>query len=487
MVFEKIKLNACRLIAIFFIVGCSDEGSLTVAPSFTQSELLPGGAMTAKRSSDRTYVIAGAGLDSQQKLAFWTGFSLFRDPWVIAPSSTTDRDGLGPLFNTRSCISCHLAGGRGPAPTLGESKPSAMVIRLGLKDNALPNEAFEKTQTFMHYGGQIQPRAISITHSTLPASVQPEAKLKLSYEVITGYYADGSEYQLVKPSYDLTSLAYGPLEQNVDLSPRFAPIVYGVGLLDAITEHDLLAQEDPDDIDNDGISARYNRVIDIKQKDKLSAIGRFGLKAKHPTLRQQVAAAFRDDIGITNSWFPSETCTQNQPDCVTASNLGGHNDVEIPDKLLQLVVDFNQYIAVPPARNLQTVNAQKGRNLFYQSGCHSCHTPSYVTDPNHPVTAMANQHIWPYTDLALHDMGPGLADGVREFEANGNEWRTPPLWGLGAQKSFRKDPLFLHDGRARTIEEAILWHGGEGQQSRDYFIQLNEKQRRQLLAFLDAI
>ena len=471
------------------LMGCSK------APTFDQSELQPGGDITARRVSHRTYVVEGKGVSAQQKLNFWTGFSLFRDPWVIAPSSTKDRDGLGPLFINRACISCHSRGGRGPAPTEGLSSPSAMVMRLDLTDVGAKKSIYSDSDTYMAYGEQIQSRAINITHPTrLPKAIKPEAKLLIEYEVITGQYADGSAYTLHKPNYQLQELAYGELGKHVGLSPRFAPAVYGAGLLDAIAEEDLLAQEDINDENQDGISARYNQVPMVKKDtfydlypQSVLSIGRFGHKAKHPTLAQQVSAAFRDDIGITSSWFPNESCTPLQTDCAIASQLGLHTDVEIPNKLLKLVIDTNQFMAVPPARNLSSDKAQKGRELFYQGGCATCHTPSYTTSPDYPVVVLANQKIWPYTDLALHDMGEGLADGVVENQASGQEWRTPPLWGLGAQKIFRKQPLYLHDGRARSVAEAILWHGGEAQQSQMFFTQLAATERQQLLTFLDAI
>ncbi|WP_133471154.1 di-heme oxidoredictase family protein [Paraglaciecola marina] len=480
---------------VFSIIILSGLTGCSKAPKFDQTELQPGGNMTAKRVSHRSYVVEGRGVNPQQKLDFWTGFSLFRDPWVIAPSSTKDRDGLGPLFNTRSCISCHSRGGRGPAPELGLSSPSAMVIRLGLKDQDSSFSHYSKSPAAQTYGEQIQTRAINTVHATqLPKAIKPEAKLNLAYETITGQYDDGSEYQLHKPNYELRELNYGEISQEVGLSPRFAPVVYGAGLLDAIAEADLLAQEDIDDSDQDGISARYNRVPMVKKLTSDDAyteptlgIGRFGFKAKHPTLAQQVAAAFRDDIGITSSWFPAESCGPAQKGCAIASELGRHTDVEIPNKLLKLVVDTNQFMAVPPSRNLLSEKAQQGRELFYHGGCASCHTPSYTTAADYPIAVLASQKIWPYTDLALHDMGAGLADGVIENDASGNEWRTPPLWGLGAQKIFRKAPLYLHDGRAKSVAEAILWHGGEAQASQIFFKNLNKSKRQELLTFLDAI
>jgi CxxC motif-containing protein (DUF1111 family) len=476
------------------LIACLTSCSKVSVPEFEQAENLPAGGMTGKGLSDRSFVQVGRNVDRKEELLFWTGFSLFRDPWVIAPSSTEDRDGLGPLFNTRSCISCHSSGGKGPAPQEGKSKPSALVIRFGSDESPIFSDPI--------YGGQLQPRAIAVTRSSIQPDLLGEAQLQLSYQTISGQYADGTPYMLRKPTYQLTDLAYGDLDKRTVLSPRFSPVIYGVGLLDAISEQDLLSQEDVNDANQDGISAKYNRVPIMPSSHNTAefhgslqsemlmtpmGIGRFGHKAKHPSLHQQVAAAFRDDIGITNTSFTGESCSAVQTNCLAASAIGDHSNVEIPDKLLDLVTQFNQLIAVPPARNLDKETIQQGRELFFQIGCESCHTASYTTAPQYPHKSLANQKIWPYTNLALHDMGEGLADGINEYDANGQEWRTPPLWGIGARKNMRSENLYLHDGRAQTVAEAILWHGGEAQASQQSFIQLDQAQRNALLAFLDAI
>jgi len=480
---------------ILFLVGCSDNS----VPDFQKSELSPGGTMTVKRLQNQSYIHPGAVVTGMQKLNFWTGFSFFRDPWVIAPSSTKSRDGLGPLFNTRSCISCHDAGSRGPMAKVGESMPSSLVIKLGLRDRLFKEtpQVTEKPEVLPsydpNYGDQIQPRGILFRHPKLAHAPQGEAKLNLSYQTIEGNYADGSVYQLSQPHYQLTQLAYGELAENIGLTPRFAPNIFGAGLLDAIHVDDLLAQEDIQDKNRDGISAKYNRVLN--RETGALGIGRFSLKAKHPTLAQQIAAAFRNDIGITNRFFPTEACTAAQVICKQTAQLGhsvndagdGQTKFEISNRLFELVVTFNQLLGVPPARNLTDKTVQQGRDYFYQLGCQKCHTPSYQTDKNYPVTELADQTIWPYSDLALHDMGAMLADNVREDDASGREWRTAPLWGIGLQQSTTKQQRFLHDGRARSISEAILWHGGEAQQSQEKFKQLSVKQRSALLSFLMAI
>ncbi len=456
------------------VIGCPR----TEVPEFSQAEWQPGGDMTHKRLSKRSYVFAGQAASKQQQLDFWTGFSLFRDPWVIAPSSTKDRDGLGPLFNARSCIACHSDGSRGRMSQPGESLPTSLVLRVG--STSIANYSNEHA-----YGGQIQPRAIRFNQGLEQDKPRGEAWLKLNETTEQASFADGQRYQLTRPHYQLTKMAFGPLPEQVKISPRLSPNIYGAGLLDAISEQDLLKQEDIADANGDGISAKYNRVLDVAT-GKL-ALGRFGLKAKQPSLKQQIAAAFRDDIGITNTLFSEESCSKQQKNCQRAAKLGGHSSVEIPDKLLGLVVSFTRFLGVPPARDLEQAEVQQGRSLFYQAGCHQCHTPSYQISADQPVTEFAGQRIWPYSDLALHDMGSELADGVLEFDASGQEWRTPPLWGIGLQQEVIGEQRLLHDGRARSVTEAILWHGGEAQQSRHYFTQLNQAERRALVRFVNSI
>jgi CxxC motif-containing protein (DUF1111 family) len=456
------------------------------APAFELSEHKTAGGMTHKRLF-ASYLYPGEKLSSKQQLDFWTGFSFFRDPWVAAPSATGNRDGLGPLFNTRSCIACHTAGSRAKIDEAGQILPLSLVVRLGSKYPSIKG-------VDPIYGGQIQPRAISYRLTDADSIKQSphtdnigEAWLDKRYSKITGVFADGEPYELLKPSYQLTKLAYGELASHIGLSVRLAPNIFGMGLLNAIKTDDLLKQEDIDDSDGNGISAKYNRVPNVITQ--VIEVGRFGFKAKQPNLHQQVAAAFRDDIGITNSSFVDETCTKTQVACNYASTYGGHSlaDLEIPDNRLDFTVTFNELVGVPPARNLDEKTVQTGREIFYQLRCQQCHTPSYVTDENYPVKALAKQTIWPYTDLALHDMGEGLADGVYEFNASGREWRTAPLWGIGLQEYKTGQQRFLHDGRARTISEAILWHGGEAEPAQRAYLALTKQQREALIQFVKAI
>ena len=236
-----------------------------------------------------------------------------------------------------------------------------------------------------------------------------------------------------------------------------------MGLLEAITEDTILALTDPEDANNDGISGRPNMVWDIRPGDL--ALGRFGWKANQPTVEQQTAGAFLGDIGITSGPFPQENCPDSQQDCASTPDGGSP---EIPDERFAKVVFYTQTLAVPAMRDVNDSQVTQGAEVFVEAGCHLCHTPSHTTG-KHPVAAVSHQAIYPYTDLLLHDMGPGLADGRPDFEADGREWRTPPLWGIGLVETVNGHTMFLHDGRARNLAEAILWHGGEAAESKDSF------------------
>ena len=292
-----------------------------IVPEFDEAEYNPAGGMTTRRLY-ASYIYPGNKVSRDLQLNFWTGFSLFRDPWVAAPSATGNRDGLGPLFNTRSCVACHTAGSRAKIDDAGHMLPLSLVVRLGSTDANIK-------QSDPTYGDQIQPRAVRYrvqekgTDNATYIENVGEAWLNKSYSIVSGHFADGTPYELLKPSYELSKLAYGPLAPHIGLSVRLAPNVFGLGLLNAIKTEDLLSQEDINDSDGNQISAKYNRVPDVVTKT--TEIGRFGFKAKQPNLRQQVAAAFRDDIGITNSAFPTETCSNKQLACQSAVKYGGHS------------------------------------------------------------------------------------------------------------------------------------------------------------------
>jgi len=440
------------------IAGCDDD-----TPAVEPGEELSGGDATVFDTSDRAFGLPPSTLDRDGERAFLRGRALFRDDWVEAPASTDSRDGLGPLFNARSCEACHVRDGRG-RPPIGDELLTTMLLRL-----SGPDGADEPT-----YGDQLQPLAIP--------DVPAEGNARVVYDENGGQLADGQAYTLRHPTYEFVALGYGPMAEGVQVSPRVAPMMIGLGLLEAVPAATLEALADPDDADGDGISGRVNRVAVSGSTE--SAVGRFGIKANQPTVRQQTAGAFLGDIGLTSSLFENETCTPAQVECANSVSGG---DPELFAAILDDVTFYSRALAVPARRDVEEPDVLLGRNLFGTIGCAACHVPVLETGAFPDVPELANQTIRPYTDLLLHDMGPELADGRPDFAATGQEWRTPPLWGIGLVETVNGHLLLMHDGRARGFEEAILWHGGEGAASRDGYTQLDASDRQALVRFLESL
>jgi CxxC motif-containing protein (DUF1111 family) len=267
-----------------------------------------------------------------------------------------------------------------------------------------------------------------------------------------------------------------------------APAMIGLGLIEAIPDEDLEALADPEDENGDGISGKAQRTRDLSGQP---AIGRFGWKAEQATIEAQSAHAFLGDIGISTPVLPANSgdCTVLQPDCMAATSgeqarLGPS---EAPDPVLSLVTFYSRHLAVPARRKSGSPDVLAGKRAFYQSGCIACHQPKFVTSKNGAEKALRYQLIWPYSDFLLHDMGEGLADGQVVGLATGNEWRTPPLWGIGLTKVVSGAAFYLHDGRARSLEEAILWHGGEAAPARHAFANLQADDRAKLIRFLESL
>ncbi len=256
----------------------------------------------------------------------------------------------------------------------------------------------------------------------------------------------------------------------------------GLGLLEAIPESALLAHADPDDRNGDGISGRPNRVYD--QATGKTVMGRFGWKAGQPTLNQQNADAFFNDMGLSTRLFNGTSCTERQQECRALPDGG---ELEVSDNILAQVLFYTRNLGVPARRNVDDPQVLTGKGLFHQAGCQRCHVPAFTTSAEAAEPELANQLIRPYTDLLLHDMGEGLADGRPEFEATGSEWRTPPLWGIGLTETVSGHTQFLHDGRARNLLEAILWHGGEAEQAKQTVLGFDQAERQALLAFLESL
>lgn len=488
-------LDAMVAVAAIFAVPAtaSELDILTPTPPFDQVERYEsnsGGAGTVRGPFDRNaFSQPMANVDFGDRAEFNIGNSVFRRLWVTAPSSTRASDGLGPLFNSRACQSCHFRDGRGHPPegNFPEDIAESMLMRLSVpprteaerallasgRVNALPDPV---------YGGQLQDLGI--------AGQQAEGRIHTTWREEEEVLGDGTIVSLRSPAYRIEDPAFGAPDPDLMMSVRVASPMIGLGLLEAIPEEQILAGADPDDADGDGISGRPNRVWSVEH-DRLM-LGRFGWKANEPTLAQQNAHAFAGDIGLSSPLAPAAwgDCTEAQIACRAA--IHGDDDpeapgIEVPQALMDPLLFYTRHLAVPARRGVEDPEVLRGRGLFYEIGCEACHTSRFVTAREAATEPLSWQLIWPYTDLLLHDMGPGLADGRPDGQASGSEWRTPPLWGLGLTETVVGHTYFLHDGRARNLTEAILWHGGEAQAARDRFATLTAEERAALLAFLQSL
>ncbi|WP_369958799.1 di-heme oxidoredictase family protein [Pseudomonas benzenivorans] len=449
------------------------------APRFTQAEpgeALSGGSATVFKTDHNAYSLPAANLSPSRRLDFSVGNSFFRNPWVTAPATTTARDGLGPLFNTNACQNCHIKDGRGHPPEADALSATSLLVRLSLPAGAEHGETLKRLGVLPEptYGGQLQDMA--------NPGVAAEGKVRVSYSPQTVKFADGHEVELRRPSLQISQLGYGPLHPDTQFSPRIAPPMIGLGLLEAVPEAALLANADPEDADGDGISGRPNRVWDDALQR--TVLGRFGWKAGQPNLNQQNAHAFAGDMGLTSALVPADDCSERQADCRAAPDGGAP---EVSDSILASVLFYSRNLGVPARRRVEDAQVLAGKGLFFQAGCQRCHTPKFTTAADAAEPELANQTIRPYSDLLLHDMGSGLADERNEFLASGREWRTPPLWGIGLTETVNGHTQFLHDGRARNLLEAILWHGGEAEAARQQVLTFDAEQRTALLAFLNSL
>ncbi|KJF91316.1 di-heme oxidoreductase family protein [Photobacterium leiognathi] len=449
-------------------------------PKYTKEQLAKiksGGNTTTPKTGANAFSLPASNLPMSKRLDFSVGNSFFRNPWVQAPATTDARDGLGPIFNTNGCQNCHIKDGRGHPPEKDDMNSVSMLVRMSIP--ALTDE--QKQQLIKSgvipeptYGDQLQDFALP--------DAKPEGKIALTYTDVPVTFADGEVITLRKPNLSITDLNYGPMADDVMLSARIAPPMIGLGLLEHIPEQTLKNFVVEQAAENKGVSGKLNQVWDVRANKTVT--GRFGWKAGQPNLMQQNAAAFNGDIGLTNALFEQENCTDKQTICAELPNGGKH---EASEKVLTFVEFYSQHLAVPARRNINDPLVMKGEKLFADIGCQSCHRTQIKTAKVPERPALSEQMINPYTDLLLHDMGEGLADNRSEFLANGQEWRTPPLWGLGYTEEVNGHTNFLHDGRARSVMEAVLWHGGEAQTSRDKVLQLSKSDRQALVAFLDSL
>lgn len=461
-------MNLKAVFNLFFvlvlIVSCSSDYINNYKPlPALEERLMAGGETTIFLTSSNAFSTPAANLIGDDLEMHLDGDFQFEAAFVTAPAKVNG--GIGPIFNNTSCVSCHSKDGRAKFPEDVNSL-SGFFLRSslpGMDENGGPVPV-------PNFGLQIQNQAIF--------GYEPEAKFQINYSSIIETLADGTQVTLKKPEYSLVD-NYVSIPSSILLSPRLAPPVFGLGLLEAIPESEILIHEDINDLDADGISGKanyvYNFVSDVME------IGRFGWKANTATVLEQCAGAYSGDMGITTYLIRKET-----GDGQTNGNDGLVDDPEITSDILDQVAFYCKTIAVPGARNLEDVSVRRGSQIFEEIKCASCHTPK-MTSGTSSISAISNQTFFPYTDLLLHDMGNDLADGRPDFLANGNEWKTRPLWGIGLTQVVNGHTHFLHDGRAKSIIEAILWHGGEALNSKNLFKELSAQDRTDLLDFINSI
>ncbi len=448
-------------------------------------ELMQGGAATVRvRPNADAFSILSGNMPFEREMDFKLGNALFRKTWVSAPSSTKASDGLGPLYNARGCQDCHLKDGRGHPPATPDEARVSMFLRLSVPGGEAPPGISEWIATLPDpvYGGQLQDFAVP----GLPA----EGRMDIAWTETPVTLADGLTVSLRKPGYTISNPGFGAFHKDLMISPRIAPQMIGLGLLEAIPAADIIALADPDDADGDGISGRISIVP--SQEFAVPMLGRFGLKAGTPTIRQQSADAFSGDMGLSTVLVPDPwgDCTPAQTACRESPHgqePGVRDGLEVDGQSLDLVTFYARNLAVPERRNIDSPRVLRGKEVFYGLNCVGCHNPKFVTHRLKDQPEQSFQLIWPYTDLLLHDMGEGLADDRPEGRATGREWRTPPLWGIGLTEQVSGHTNFLHDGRARSLLEAVLWHGGEAGAQRDAVIALPTEDREALIAFLESL
>lgn len=498
----------------FFFTACSSGGSNNSGnTSNTQveerTEHLAGGTATTPFTNALAFSKSSRNMASTRVTVFNEGNHFFENPWVEAKASTEARDGLGPYFNSNACQNCHVRDGRGHAGATEKLDGietsddfNTLLIRVVKSDISETdrNEILASSKANVPdsvVGGQLQHKAMS--------GVQKESTLGVSYTAKTVQFTDGHTVELRIPKWHIQS-HLGTMDSDSVFSARVAPPMIGLGLLELIDEADIYAQQDITDADMDGVSGKANKVY--SQETNSITLGRFGWKAGVPSLLEQTAGAFHGDMGLTSRFHTEQDCHSNQVDCLNAQNGNDENnstveDVEVIDSMLNTVTFYTKHLAVPKRRKAYSEQVQQGKKLFNNARCTACHTPSYTTATSLEQPELSEQKIYPYTDLLVHDMGddladfdinnnPALKDGngndiQQEFLATTKEWRTPPLWGLGLTKTVDPDATFLHDGRARTIMEAVLWHGGEAETAKQKVLTFNSTERAALLAFLNDL
>ncbi len=459
-------------ITAFLAVGCSESTSHTDTTKQKQNTSAKKTLQTIPNihtsKSCKMAFTHTQKLTNEEEDLHILGKSFFRIPWVEAPAATTARDGLGPLFSANTCVHCHPKNGAGVPTHKNGNITRSLVMRL-----SIPAEKNINNDTLMingfipepTYGGQLSLNGTSDTPF--------EGAINISYSSVFDKYTDGEPYTLQNPTYTISNLRYGELHKDTNIAPHIGLALIGLGALEMIDEKTILAKEDIEDINKDGISGKANWVYN--PESKATELGRFTWKAGSATVKHQSANAAHNDMGLSNPLYPQHNCTDKQEECQKA--IAGRHDFDLPMERLDAITYYLQTLKIPTQR--KTKNFEKGKEIFNDLGCVKCHTPSYkIADGN---------TIYPYSDLLLHDMGNALSDGHSMFKATANEFRTPPLWGVGLYEKVSGYTALLHDGRARTIEEAILWHGGEASSQKESFKSLSKEKRAFLVEFIKGI
>jgi CxxC motif-containing protein (DUF1111 family) len=456
---------SARPLTVFLLL--SPVTSIFCGEAIPASVALSGGKGTTFNAGKEAYSTPLTTLTRTHRRQFVVGNSFFKDNWVSAPATPANRDGLGPLFHARSCSSCHVLDGRG-APPAGDEVMTGLLLRLSVPgaNGPVPEPV---------YGNQLAVRA-------LPGA-EPEADVRIQWVESEETLAGGETLKLRRPDIKVVHWYYGDPAPGLMMSARLAPPVLGGGLLEAIPESALEKLADPDDKNGDGISGRVNHLVDVKSGGKVA--GRFGWKANVASLRTQAAEAFAGDMGITTSEHPQENYTEAQAAKLSTFPNGGSPEADA--LIMDRMESYLRGLGVPARRNVSDPAVQRGESLFRSMSCAACHVPELRTGSDYAMEELRDQTIHPFTDLLIHDMGAGLADNRPDGEATGTEWRTAPLWGLGLNAAVNGNTFFLHDGRARTVTEAILWHGGEAAKSRNVFKQLTKPDRDAVVTFLESL
>lgn len=441
--------------------------SCLVLGTITQSVPAENGWMTPDASRE-AYSDIYPGISLPQLEQAQQGRNLFKQSWVIPPADELELAGLGPLYNQLACIACHPKNGRGQPPETLDQAMRSMLIRLSLPGA----DQYGGPLAHPVYGDQLNEQGVP--------GVPGEGRVKASYRTKPVELANGVIVVLREPVYQFADLNYGPLPAEILTSPRVGPPVFGLGLLEAVSEQTLLKLAERGR--RQGVNGRPNYVWDSERQRKV--IGRFGLKANVATLKQQIAGAFIGDMGITSPLHPTEHCSPEQAACQQAPSA---RKPELDDSQLDAVLLYLRALQVPARRDSGNPQVKQGEKLFAVIGCAACHAPTLKTGEFPELPMLSHQTIHPYSDLLLHDMGAGLADGRPDFQAGGNDWRTPPLWGIGLVERINQHSTFLHDGRARNLTEAVLWHGGEALLSQQRFIALTKVERLALIRFLESL